>query len=140
MNLSVISAWRATLRLVLRTGLLVGLPLGLSAAAAESAPPPPAPPSASLIRSCAATAVADAVYAPYAARAARQVASLAAAEGLELPPGLDWAAIPLSTEDREALASGRPPSMAAAARLPGVTPAGLLALLAHVRRRERKAA
>lgn len=92
-------------------------------------------PSSTTIRSCVATAVADAVYAPYAARAARQAASLAAAEALELPPGLDWAAIPLSAEDRDALAAGRPPSMAAAARLPGVTPAGLLALLAHVKRR-----
>lgn len=100
--------------------------------AVEAAPgQPPSP----LLRSCVATAVADAVYAPYAARAAKQVAALAAADGLELPAGLDWAALPLSTEDRDALAAGRPPSMAAAARLPGVTPAGLLTLLAHVKRK-----
>ena len=38
------------------------------------------------------------------------------------------------------LAAARPATFAAAGRLPGVTPAGLLALLAYVKRRVRPAA
>ena len=41
----------------------------------------------------------------------------------------------ISSGDRDALAAGDPPTLGAAGRLPGVTPAGLLALLAHVRRK-----
>lgn len=43
----------------------------------------------------------------------------------------------LSAEDREKLSAARPTSIAAAQRIPGVTPAALLLLLQHVRRRER---
>jgi tRNA uridine 5-carboxymethylaminomethyl modification enzyme len=63
------------------------------------------------------------------------VAALAAAEAWEVPAGVDWSALALSSGDRDALAAGDPPTLGAAARLPGVTPAGLLALLAHVRRK-----
>ena len=40
----------------------------------------------------------------------------------------------LSTEIRLILKRSRPPTLGAAARLPGVTPAALVALLKHVRR------
>ncbi len=43
----------------------------------------------------------------------------------------------LSAEDREKLGAARPATIAAAQRIPGVTPAALLLLLQHVRRRER---
>ncbi|MBF0323843.1 MAG: tRNA uridine-5-carboxymethylaminomethyl(34) synthesis enzyme MnmG [Alphaproteobacteria bacterium] len=57
-------------------------------------------------------------------------------EGLELPADLDYAVIgSLSNEVRQKLAAARPASLAAAARIPGVTPAAISALLGHVKRR-----
>jgi tRNA uridine 5-carboxymethylaminomethyl modification enzyme len=54
---------------------------------------------------------------------------------LELPEDLDYVRIGgLTTEVRAKLAQARPSSLAAAARVPGVTPAALTALLGHVRR------
>jgi len=80
-------------------------------------------------------------YAPYLARQAREVEELRAEEACELPEGLLYAGLPgLSSEDAEALAAARPPSLAAAARVPGVTPAALLALLRHVRKGARREA
>ncbi len=53
-----------------------------------------------------------------------------------LPNDLDFAAIGgLSTELRQKLTRARPASLAAAARLPGMTPTALVLLLAHLRRR-----
>ena len=53
-----------------------------------------------------------------------------------LPSDLDFAAIGgLSTELRQKLTRARPASLAAAARLPGMTPTALVLLLAHLRRR-----
>ena len=52
-----------------------------------------------------------------------------------LPRDLDYAAIgSLSTEMRQKLAAARPATLGAAARVSGVTPAALMALLRHVRR------
>ncbi|CAA7622802.1 glucose-inhibited cell-division protein [Magnetospirillum sp. LM-5] len=57
-------------------------------------------------------------------------------EGLELPADLDYAQVgSLSNEVRQKLAAARPASLAAAARIPGVTPAAISALLGHVKRR-----
>ena len=56
-------------------------------------------------------------------------------EGLALPAGVDYAAIgSLSAEVRQKLSQGRPATLGAAARIPGVTPAAVAAVLAHVRR------
>ena len=53
-----------------------------------------------------------------------------------MPADLDYAAVgSLSREISEKLAQARPASLGAAARLSGVTPAALLALLKHVKRR-----
>lgn len=54
---------------------------------------------------------------------------------MELPEDLDYESLQLSNEDREKLAAFRPTSIAAAQRLPGVTPAAILRLLQHVRER-----
>jgi tRNA uridine 5-carboxymethylaminomethyl modification enzyme len=55
---------------------------------------------------------------------------------MELPADLDYTGIgSLSTEVRQKLAAARPASLAAAARIPGVTPAAISALLGHVKRR-----
>ncbi len=68
----------------------------------------------------------------------RQEADLAAFrrdEALALSPALDYGAIAsLSHEAREALAASRPATLGAAARLPGVTAAALIALLRYVKR------
>ena len=57
-------------------------------------------------------------------------------EALALPPDLDYGAIgSLSTEVRQKLEANRPATLGQAARISGVTPAALVALLKHVRRR-----
>ena len=77
----------------------------------------------------------DARYATYLSRQDGDVARLRRDEALTLSPNLDFALIGgLSIEMRERLAAARPASLGAAARLPGVTPAALTALYAHVRR------
>jgi tRNA uridine 5-carboxymethylaminomethyl modification enzyme len=55
---------------------------------------------------------------------------------LALPADLDYAAVGgLSQEIRQKLTQARPLSLGAAARISGVTPPALVALLRHVRRR-----
>jgi tRNA uridine 5-carboxymethylaminomethyl modification enzyme len=45
----------------------------------------------------------------------------------------------LTTEVREKLAAARPATLGQAARIPGITPAALVALLTHVKRRTGRA-
>ncbi|MEX2409534.1 MAG: tRNA uridine-5-carboxymethylaminomethyl(34) synthesis enzyme MnmG, partial [Rhodovibrionaceae bacterium] len=79
----------------------------------------------------------DAAYAGYLARQDADIAAFHRDEALTLPAGLDYAAIPsLSSEVREKLTAARPATLGAAARIPGVTPAALVALLRHVKRRD----
>ena len=54
---------------------------------------------------------------------------------MRLPADLDYAAVgSLSAEVREKLIAARPATLGAAARISGVTPAALVALLRHVKR------
>ena len=77
----------------------------------------------------------DARYAPYLDRQAEEIERLRRDEGLALPETLDFAAIPgLSNEMVDRLGNARPPSLAAASRIRGVTPAALSAILLHARR------
>ncbi|RMF66552.1 MAG: tRNA uridine-5-carboxymethylaminomethyl(34) synthesis enzyme MnmG, partial [Alphaproteobacteria bacterium] len=79
----------------------------------------------------------DARYAHYVARQEEDLARLRRDQGVVLPADLDYEAIAgLSREMREKLAAHRPATLAAAARIPGVTPAALTALLVHLRKRE----
>lgn len=56
-------------------------------------------------------------------------------ESLILPPDLDYSKVQgISTEERQALERVRPVSVGMARRIEGVTPAGALRLLMHVRR------
>ncbi len=74
-------------------------------------------------------------YAGYLERQAADIAAFRRDEGLGLPKDLDYAAIgSLSSEIRLKLAQARPATLGAAGRIPGVTPAALTALLAHVKR------
>ncbi|MBJ7411882.1 MAG: tRNA uridine-5-carboxymethylaminomethyl(34) synthesis enzyme MnmG [Phenylobacterium sp.] len=78
----------------------------------------------------------DASYAGYLDRQAADAEAFRRDEDLRLPAALDYAAIGgLSNEVREKLAAVRPLTLGQAARIEGVTPGALTALLAHVRRR-----
>jgi tRNA uridine 5-carboxymethylaminomethyl modification enzyme len=77
----------------------------------------------------------DAAYAPYLARQASELRDLRASEALSLGDDFPYAAIPgLSCEMVERLVAARPTTLAAAGRVPGVTPAALAAVLVHARR------
>jgi tRNA uridine 5-carboxymethylaminomethyl modification enzyme len=78
----------------------------------------------------------DAIYAPYLERQAAEVRALRANEAIRLPEDLNYAAIGgLSAEMIERLTRARPGTLGAAARLQGITPAALAALLVTVRAR-----
>ena len=77
----------------------------------------------------------DAAYEPYLARQDAELRDLRASEQLALPADFPYAAVPgLSNEMVERLSASMPTSLAAAGRVPGVTPAALSALLVHARR------
>jgi tRNA uridine 5-carboxymethylaminomethyl modification enzyme len=77
----------------------------------------------------------DAHYQGYLARQEADRRALQRDETLALPPDLDYAALPgLSNELRSKLTASRPATLAAAMRLPGMTPAAMAVLLARVRR------
>ena len=77
----------------------------------------------------------DAHYGGYLKRQDADVRAFRRDEALSLPAELDYAGIGgLSAEAREKLSLSRPATLGAAARIAGVTPAALTALLAHVRR------
>ncbi len=78
----------------------------------------------------------DARYAGYLERQARDIAAFRRDEALLLPDALDYGAVGgLSAEIRGKLAAARPATLGAAARISGVTPAALVALLQYVKRR-----
>jgi tRNA uridine 5-carboxymethylaminomethyl modification enzyme len=77
----------------------------------------------------------DARYAPYIERQAQEVARLRADEAIRLPEDLAYDRIPgLSNEMIDRLSVARPTSLAAAARVRGITPAALSAVLLHTKR------
>jgi tRNA uridine 5-carboxymethylaminomethyl modification enzyme len=78
----------------------------------------------------------DAAYAPYLARQDSELRDLRASEALPLGDTFPYAEIPgLSREMVERLTRAQPATLAAAGRVPGITPAALAALLVHARRR-----
>ena len=81
--------------------------------------------------------VEDALYAPYLARQESELRELRASENMSLPDQFSYNTIPgLSVEMAERLGAARPPTLAAASRIRGVTPAALAALLVHAKRNE----
>jgi len=79
----------------------------------------------------------DAAYAPYLARQDAELRDLRASEGLTLAADFPYHAVPgLSKEMVERLSAAAPSTLAAAGRVPGITPAALSALLVHARRRQ----
>lgn len=79
----------------------------------------------------------DAAYAPYLARQDAELRELRASEALPLSADFPYGEVPgLSNEMVERLTKAAPGTLAAAGRVPGVTPAALSALLVHARRRQ----
>ena len=83
----------------------------------------------------------EAIYAPYERQQNAERERTARDEALALPGDVDYAALDgLSIAERGALAATRPETIAQARRVEGVTPAGLVKLLAYVRRRRQQSA
>lgn len=81
----------------------------------------------------------DGRYAGYLQRQVGDIVAFRKDEALVLPESLDYAQIGgLSAEIRGKLTEARPATLGAAARIPGVTPAALTALLGHVKKRHRE--
>ncbi|MFN3700782.1 MAG: tRNA uridine-5-carboxymethylaminomethyl(34) synthesis enzyme MnmG [Alphaproteobacteria bacterium] len=80
----------------------------------------------------------DALYAGYMDRHEADIAAYRKDEALILPADLDYGAVgSLSTEIRNKLEAARPETLGAAARIQGVTPAAVVALLRYVKRKDK---
>lgn len=81
----------------------------------------------------------DALYANYIDRQDRDAEALKRDEAQVIPEGFDFTALQgLSNELSVKLSRARPPTLAAAARVEGMTPAALTLLLAKLRQSDRK--
>lgn len=77
----------------------------------------------------------DGRYAPYLDRQDAEIRDLAANERIALPKAINYSLVAgLSNEMVERLDAARPENLAAAARVRGVTPAALAAILVHAKR------
>ncbi|GMV60906.1 MAG: tRNA uridine 5-carboxymethylaminomethyl modification enzyme MnmG [Parvibaculum sp.] len=78
----------------------------------------------------------EAQYAGYLERQEADIRAFRKDEGLKLPSGLDYGRIGgLSSEVRQKLSAARPATLGQAARVDGVTPAALTALMIHVKQK-----
>lgn len=83
----------------------------------------------------------DSRYSGYLERQEADIRAFRRDEALAIPDDIDFGALPgLSTEVCSKLEQARPATLAAAARISGVTPAALTALLTFVRRRDKVSA
>ena len=90
---------------------------------------------AAMPKSIAAQMEIEAHYAGYLARQQADIDAYRRDEAMAIPTSLDYDEIKgFSNEVREKLKKHGPSTLGAAARIPGVTPAGLTILLAHVKR------
>ena len=81
----------------------------------------------------------DAIYSGYLDRQESDIRSFRKDEAMALPETLDYGLIHgLSMEIRTKLQVAKPPTLGAAARISGVTPSALTAILAHIKRRPEK--
>lgn len=77
----------------------------------------------------------DSLYAGYMERHEADIKAYRKDEALILPATLDYDEVgSLSNEVRQKLKTTRPATLGAAARIPGVTPAALVALLRYVKK------
>ncbi len=78
----------------------------------------------------------DALYAGFMARQMAEIEAFRKDEALKIPAIVDYGQIGgLSNEVRQKLEQVRPETLGAASRIPGVTPAAVIALLRHVKKR-----
>ncbi len=78
----------------------------------------------------------DALYAGYMNRQNAEIEAFRKDEALRLPDSIDYAEIGgLSNEVQQKLMQVKPMTLGAASRIPGVTPAAVIALLRHVKKR-----
>jgi tRNA uridine 5-carboxymethylaminomethyl modification enzyme len=81
----------------------------------------------------------DARYAGYIQRQELDIQAFRRDENLLIPDDIDYALVgSLSNEMQLKLSTHKPDTLGAAARIPGVTPAALVALLRHVKRKKNK--
>ena len=81
----------------------------------------------------------DAKYAVYLSRQAADIAAYRRDESLSLPASVDYSELPgLSNEVRQKLETVRPRTVGQAGRIDGMTPAALMLLVAHLKRRTRR--
>jgi len=77
----------------------------------------------------------DAFYAPYLERQDAELRELSAGEHLKIADDFAFERVPgLSNEMVERLGNAKPATLAAAGRVPGITPSALAALMVHVKR------
>lgn len=78
----------------------------------------------------------DALYSGYATRQDADILAFRKDEALILPNDLDYNMVgSLSNEIRQKLTFAKPETLGAASRIPGVTPAAIMALLRHVKKK-----
>ncbi|MCB1562552.1 MAG: tRNA uridine-5-carboxymethylaminomethyl(34) synthesis enzyme MnmG [Alphaproteobacteria bacterium] len=83
----------------------------------------------------------DALYSGYMERHESDIRAFRKDEALLLPVDLDYGQVgSLSNEVRQKLEMARPETLGAASRIPGVTPAAVMALLRHVQRAKKEQA
>ena len=83
----------------------------------------------------------EALYSGYLERQTKEIAAFKRDEGLRIPDGIDYGNIGgLSNEVREKLEATRPATLGQAARIEGVTPGALTAVLAYMKRGQKKTA
>lgn len=81
----------------------------------------------------------ESLYSGYMERHEADISAFKKDENLIIPPELDYKDVgSLSNEVRQKLEKVRPETLGTASRIPGVTPAALVALLRHVKRRKGK--
>lgn len=78
----------------------------------------------------------ESMYSTYVERQSQDIEQQRQEENVPLPTSLDYSEIAsLSTEVRNKLQLAQPSTLGSASRIPGVTPAALSAILAHLKRR-----
>ncbi len=77
----------------------------------------------------------DLLYAPYLERQEAELRDLRTAESTEIPSWFEYSALPgLSNEMVERLSQAQPRSVAAAGRVPGITPSAMATLVVNLRK------
>ena len=81
----------------------------------------------------------EVLYSGYLERQELDIVAFKREEEMTIPEGLDYDSLPsLSTEIKVKLKRMNPATIGAASRIQGVTPASIIALMAHIKRYEFK--